>query len=176
MSIFLSILGRYWKEIAISLVIISGFLYVRWLQASREHWKGEYEKAQVTLTLEREGHQRAMDESVERQQRDLSAANEIREAAVAHLQDRVHSISDSASALAERLRLAESRRLRPLAPAASAPAQCRDYSADPVLLDGASREFLIGEATAAEVTAALLQACRKDYEAAKTACGARDGH
>jgi hypothetical protein len=165
---------KWWKEITVVVLILSGFLYVRWLHSSRAYWKAQYGEVYATLSTERAGHQKAMDDALDQRQRDLALANEIHQAAVQHLQTRIHSISDNAIALRDRLRIVEANRIRPLAPAASAPAECRDYESDPTRLSREAREFLVWEAAAAETLGEYLDACRKDYKVVRKACGIPD--
>jgi len=150
-------------------VVIVLFLYIRFLQSSRDHWKERYDEVQATLNVERATHKQAMDENEARRARDLQEATRIRNETVQHLEERIAANAGAADAL--RVRLAAERRLRPLAPAPSAPAECGNYESDPTRLSEPHRRFLIGEAAAAERNGDLLEACRRDYEAVKSACG-----
>lgn len=147
------------------------FLYVRYLQISRDHWKNQATQIQATLDSERASHKKAMEDADEQRKTDFAAAVERNKIAVDHLQERLDFHTANANALAERLRVAERSRLRPLAPSAAAPADCGNYESDPTRLSEQARGFLIGEAAAAEENGDLLEACRADYATVKITCG-----
>lgn len=159
------------KLIVIGVIAIGAFLYVRSLQISRDHWRLQHDQVQATLNTERASHKKAAEEAEAQRKADLADALKIRDSAQQHLQDRVAFHAAAADGLRKRLRDAERDRLRPLAHAADAPADCRNYESDPTRLSESHREFLIGEAVAAEGNIELLEACRKDYSAALITCG-----
>jgi len=69
-------------------VVIVLFLYIRFLQSSRDHWKERYDEVQATLNVERATHKQAMDENEARRARDLQEATRIRNETVQHLEER----------------------------------------------------------------------------------------
>lgn len=159
--------------LGVGAAIIAAFLYVRYLQARVDYWKGQATEVQAKLDRERVGHKLAMEEANAEHERNLEQANAKGAATRQHLEDRLAYYTGAATDLERRLLDAERRRVRPLAPAASAPADCRDYEADPTRLSAPHRGFLIGEAAAAEEQGELLEACRADYETVKIACGVK---
>lgn len=175
MGFLLSFFLKHLDKIVIVLLVaaVFGFTYVTGRKHERNVWKPKYDLLQTTIATERKSHEDAMEANRIASEQRLVSATTLREQARQHLEDRLHFHSSRADSLARRLRDAEAGRLRPLAPAASAPADCRDYEADPTRLSGAARGFLIGEAAAAEEQGELLLACRKDYEVVRTACGVK---
>jgi hypothetical protein len=162
---------RVYLWLGVGAIIIGVFLYVRFLQARVDYWKLQTAQVQAMLDTERAGYKIAMEAADAKHKQDLSRAATSADETRRHLANRLDYYSGAAADLEQRLRNAEKRRLRPLAPAASAPADCGNYEADPTKLSGAHRGFLIGEAAAAEEQGELLEACRADYETVKIACG-----
>jgi hypothetical protein len=175
MRFLLSFFLKHLDKIVIVLLVAAlvGFIYVTGRKHERNVWKPKYDLLQTTIATERKSHEDAMEANRVAAEQRFVAATDLREQARQHLEDRLHFHSARADSLANRLRNAEASRVRPLAPAASAPADCRDYEADPTRLSGEARGFLIGEAAAAEETGELLLACRKDYQVVRAACGVK---
>jgi len=163
---------RIYLYLGLAAAIVAAFLYVRFLQSRVDHWKGQHDQVQATLNVERVGNKLAMEANEKKRTDDLASAVKLRDETVERFQARIHTIASDADSL--RVRLATERRLRTLAPAATAPAECGNYESDPTRLSTAHREFLIGEAVAAERNIGLIEACRADYKAVKLACGVSD--
>jgi hypothetical protein len=160
-------LPRLYLWLGVGAAIIGVFLYIRFLHMRVDYFRGQRDQVQAILDTERAQHKQAMADMEAGRKRDLEEAQRIREQGNAHLLDRVRFHADNADALNKRLRLAAASRVRPLTPAASAPADCGNYESDPTRLSEQARGFLIGEAAAAERNGDLLEACRADYEAVK---------
>ena len=169
---FKLLLGNPYVLLGIAAAVVASFLYARFLNARIDHWKEQHDQVQAILTVERTEHKLAMEAADAKRVRDLADATILSTKAREYLQDRVAHWNGAADALAQRLRDAERSRVRALAPANTAPAECGNYEADPTRLPEPARAFLIGEAAAAEKLGEFLATCRKDYHAVRVACGA----
>lgn len=167
------LLAKYWDKIVLVLLVIAAlaWVYGRGRSDANAYWKPKYDLLQTTIAAERESHAQAIEAERVRRERDLELAQLRSKETSDHLQSRLAFHTSNADSLLKRLRNAEANRLRPLAPTASAPAECGNYEADPTRLSEPARGFLVGEAAAAEEQGELLLACRKDYQTVKLACG-----
>jgi hypothetical protein len=133
-SIALGLLGKHWEKIvAVFLVAaVVGYIYVTGRKHERQLWRPKYEavvEASKTAAAQAEA---------ERASQSKQAA-ESQERIVAHYQERVHQGNAALQSALGRLRLSASG--RPLQPASTAPAPCRDYEASPDRLSMSDREI-----------------------------------
>jgi hypothetical protein len=154
LSIALGLLGKHWEKIvAVFLVAtVVGYIYVTGRKHERQLWRPKYEavvEASKTAAAQAEA---------ERASQSRQAA-ESQERIVAHYQERVHQGNAALQSALSRLRLSASG--RPLQPASTAPAPCRDYEASPAQLSVSDGEFLIRESARADSVVFQLQSCQQ---------------
>lgn len=146
-------IAQHWRTlVAILLVlVVLAFCYVSGRNHERNLWKPRLEALQAAHAAASE---KALAERAATEERHA----EQRQAIVDHYQERIHANNAALDSALERVRVAT--RVRPLAPAAAAPAPCRDYEAGPEQLSQPHREFLVREAARADATAEQLGACQ----------------
>jgi len=140
---------------------VAVFLYVRFLQARVDHWKGQHDQVQATLNVERVGHKLAMEANEKKRTDDRASAVKLRDETVERFQARIHTIASDADSL--RVRLATASRLRTLAKAENAPVACRDFESGPDQLSMSDREILVRIAERANINASKHASCVAQY-------------
>ena len=147
-------LGKHFEKIILIALVaaVCGYIYVTGRKHERHIWQPKYE-ALVTAYKSAEAQAEADKRAQE------SQAAESQQRIIAHYQNRVHENNAALQSALDRLRVA--RNSRPLQPAQSAPASCRDYEAGPEQLSPAHGEFLIREAARADALVNQMKACQQ---------------
>jgi hypothetical protein len=151
-------IARHWEIFAIAAcLIVWHVVFYHWAQRrEREEWIPKVE------ALERQvaDHRAASEQAIKDRQADEEAGKIRNQKVIEHAQERIHASNAASDSLRDELRRARSA-LRPLAPAAAAPAACRDYEASPRQLSERHAEFLVGFATRCSITAGQLTTCQE---------------
>jgi hypothetical protein len=146
--------AEHWRTFVLALLVLAvlAFVYVTGRKHERQVWQPRLEQLQAA-------HASATAvATAERAALEVRHA-EARQAIVDHYQERIHAGTLALDAALERMR--DATRRRPLAPAAAAPAPCRDYAAAPSQLSEQDREFLVRLGAEADAVVEQLGACQR---------------
>jgi hypothetical protein len=147
-------IAQHWRTLVVVWLVLAvlAFCYVSGRNHERAVWKPQLEQmkaAHAAASAQAEADRAAVEAAAK------ARTTEI----VAHYQERIHAKDTALAAALERVQHAA--RVRPLAPAAAAPAACRDYEAGPEQLSPAHREFLVRLGSDADRVAEQLTACQQ---------------
>jgi hypothetical protein len=161
----LGFFGRHLDKIVIAAIVLAvlAFCYVTGRKHERAVWQPRLEQLQAA---------HAAATALADAQRAATEARHAgeRQAIVDHLQERIHANNAALDAALGRVR--DATRRRPLAPAATAPAACRDHEAGPDQLPEPDREFLVRLGAEADAVGEQLGACQRYALALHATCTA----